>query len=135
MFAFAFNLCKPTIDCSEISQQCQRFLLSQQVDVIRILHLIEQADDFFACKGHSKSDCCRSPCLAEGVEYDDIRVVIEQTAERLIGREVAICLVNHHDSFKRSQHFMNGFAREIVASRIVGRANPNHLCMRISCIQ
>ena len=49
-------------------------LLSKQVDIIRIFHLVEYVDDVFLCESHAESDGSGAPCLAHSVQHNEVGV-------------------------------------------------------------
>ena len=115
----------PFRHCLRIVQFFQRLTLCEEIDVVRIFHLIEQLDNLFAGKRHAETDGSAAPCLTHRVEYDDVRELSEAFAEDGDRREIAVRLVNDNDTTKPPQHFLYLLYAQVVACGIVGRTKPD----------
>ena len=53
----------PLVYLERILQGLKGLLLGEQVDIIRILHLIKYINDLLRCESHAQADCSTSPSL------------------------------------------------------------------------
>ena len=59
-------------ELEETTQSLKSLLLRQQIDIIGVFHLVEDADDFLRRKGHTQSDGRTSPSLRHRIQHDEI---------------------------------------------------------------
>lgn len=76
-----------------------------------------------------------SPCVAEGVEHNKVRILGNIEPQRPLRREVGVSLVDHYNALKLFYHFDNLIAHDVVAGRIVGRAYPYELSGVAACME
>ena len=105
----------------------ERMLLAEKVDIVWIFHLVHERNNLFRSESHAQTYGCAAPSLAHGVEHDEVRIVGKIVAEWSLRREVAIGLVNDYDAMEIADYLFYFVAVEVVARRIVRRANPDEL--------
>ena len=110
-------------------------LLSKQIDVIRIFHLIKYVNNLLARKSHSQTESSTAPCLAHGVEHNHVRKSVEHAAECALRREVAVGFVDDDNTLEFLQNLYDCFAVDVIARRIVRTANPDYLRLFIAGFQ
>ena len=101
-------------------------LLCEQVDVVRVLDLVENTYDFLRRESRSEPHSRTCPRLRQRLHYNQVRIAVELCRHRSFCREVDISLVDHDNSIESGAHRLYGVAREGVAGRVVGRAYPYH---------
>lgn len=118
---------EPLADLGEVLYHAYGLLLGELVHVVRILHLVEKRDNLGRGKGHAQADSGTSPCLAEGIEHNEVGPTIKIYAEGTLGGKVAIGFVHHHNTGEGIKNLLYLLAAEVVACGIVGRTKPDDL--------
>ena len=110
-------------------------LLSKQIDVIRIFHLVKYVNNLLARKSHSQTEGCTAPCLTHGVEHNHVGKSVEYAAECALRREIAVGFVDDDNTLEFLQHLYDCLAVDVIARRIVRTADPDNLCLFIAGCQ
>ena len=110
-------------------------LLSKQIDVIRIFHLIKYVNNLLARKSHSQTESSTAPCLAHGVEHNHVGKSVEYAAECALRREIGVGFVDNDNTLEFLQHLYDCLAVDVIARRIVRTADPDNLCLFIAGCQ
>ena len=117
----------PEFHVLQVVEHLQRLLLREQVNVVGVLDLVEQANDFLGGEGHAQTDGCRGPQLGEGVEDDEVGKAVEVQAEGSQVGEVGVGLINDDDSAEGRENVLDSMALEGIAGGVVGRTEPDDL--------
>lgn len=101
------------------------FLLCQPVHIVRIFDFVQQVDDFLGSERHAQTDGRTAPRLREGLQDNQVRELVELLQKRRLVGEIRIRLVHDDQSFELSEQGQNLFPAQVVARRVVGRAEEN----------
>ena len=102
-------------------------MLRELVHVVRILHLIIYINNGGLCEGHSQADGGTAPSLTEGVQHDQVGILLKFQTQGTFCREVTVCLVNNDESFETVNHLDDLFTLDVVSCRVVRRTDPDYL--------
>ena len=127
-----YNL-DPFVHLERVFQGLNSLLLGEHVDVVRVFHLVEHVNDSFLRKGHAEPYGGTSPCLAHGVEHDEVGIFPQVKTQRTLAGEVGIGLVNDDNAVKAFQCLYYFLPVDVVAGRIVRRTNPYELSILVTC--
>lgn len=75
------------------------------------------------------------PMLGKGLQYNEIRILIQIFKEGRCLGEVIVCLVQYHQPIKPANQRFNFATEQVIAGRIVGRADKNQFGMLIRSSQ
>ncbi len=82
-----------------------------------------------------QTDGSTSPCFGEGLQYNEIRIPIQIFEEGRCFGEVIVCLIQYHQPIKLANQRFNLATEQVIAGRIVGRADKNQFGMLIRSSQ
>ena len=82
---------------------------------------------------HAEAYACCSPCLGESSQRYEVGILVEVVAQRTLGREVAICLIDDDDALEGTEDMLYLLTLEGVARRVVGRTDEDDLCVVVAC--
>ena len=95
---FLQNGLHPVVYLIGIFQNLECLLLGEEVDVVRVFHLIEYIYNLLAGKCHAQTDGSTTPCLTHRVEHDEVGIFCQLQAVGAGLGKVAIGFIDYYDA-------------------------------------
>ena len=119
------------VDLTDFFKGLQRQLLGRLVDIIGRLDLIVDIDNPFACKSHTQPEPGQAPRLTHRLQHHQVGIIGQLLDERPVPGEIDIGFVNNDQPGKIIQDDFYILPVDGIGRRIVGRADPDDLRVRI----
>ena len=74
----------PLFDVDGALESLECLLLSEQIDVVGVFHLIKYIDNLLSGESHAETDGSASPCLRHRVEHDEVGILAQFCAQWLL---------------------------------------------------